>query len=87
MKRSVATMASAMLALLVFLPAMNSGAADLITEAVDVAHLNPLPNHIPPWASAETDVGEVADDLQLSHLTLVLKRSPQQQLAFDQLLT
>ena len=70
-----------------FLAAMISRGADRVTEPVDVAHLIMLPHHIPAWASAENDVGEVADDLQLSHLTLVLKRSPQQQLAFDQLLT
>lgn len=74
-----------LVASLIFLPMANSGASDLVTEPVDATHLTALPQN-PVWASAENDVGEVADDLPLSHLTLVLKRSPQQQLAFEQFL-
>ena len=69
-----------------FLAATISHGADLITKPIDPAKLSALPHHIPAWASAENDIGEVADDLQLSHLTLVLKRTPQQQLAFEQFL-
>jgi pseudomonalisin len=69
-----------------FAAVTHCNGADLIANAIDPAHLSALPNHIPTWASPSNDVGDVADDLQLSHLTLVLRRSPQQQLAFDQLL-
>jgi len=76
---------SLLLATLIFLPLTNSGAADLVTERVDVAHLSALPRN-PAWASTGNDLGEVADDLQLSHLTLVLRRSAQQQVAFEKFL-
>src|SRR5271169_1329556 len=65
--------------------AQKSLGADLITEPVDMARVSALPRN-PAWAIADNDVGEVAGDLPLSHLTLVLKRSPQQQLAFEQFL-
>jgi len=74
-----------LLATLIFLPLTNSGAADLITEPPNVARLSALPRS-PAWATTTNDLGEVADNLPLSHLTLVLKRSPQQQLAFEQFL-
>jgi pseudomonalisin len=38
------------------------------------------------WATADNDLGEVEDSLPLSHLTVVLKRSPGQQQAFEEFL-
>ncbi len=37
----------------------------------------------PGWALPENDRGQVAGDTMLEHLTLILKRSPQQQQAFE----
>ncbi len=73
-------------AALVLLPAANGSASDLITQPIDAAELKALPQNRVAWAAAENDVGEVADDLLLAHLTLVLKRPAQQQLAFEQFL-
>ncbi|MFZ3322624.1 MAG: S53 family peptidase [Usitatibacter sp.] len=38
------------------------------------------------WAVPENDVGEVDGDVQLAHLTVLLKRSPERQQAFEELL-
>jgi pseudomonalisin len=38
------------------------------------------------WATVENDLGEIEDSLPLSHLTVVLKRSPERQQAFEELL-
>ena len=58
-------------------------AADLVTQPVTTARLAALPHAAPVWATAANDMGEVADDVLLSHLTLVLRRSPEQQSAFE----
>ena len=39
-----------------------------------------------PWAQPKNDLGAVPADLTLDHLSLVLRRSPERQLAYDQLL-
>ena len=59
MKRSIAAIVGAMVALTVFLPATNSVAADLITEPVDSRAPQTLTHHIPAWATVDNDVGEV----------------------------
>jgi subtilase family serine protease len=45
-----------------------------------------LHGHRPAWARPENDQGRVPDGSRLGHLVLVLKRSPQQQKAFEQFL-
>jgi subtilase family serine protease len=45
-----------------------------------------LKGHRAPWAVAESDQGAVPSDTMLEHLTVVLKRSPQQQKAFEKFL-
>jgi hypothetical protein len=64
----------------------DSAAANLVLEAVDATRLVALPQDRASWASTQNDFGEVADDLLLSHLTIVLNRSPQQQAEFEELL-
>lgn len=45
-----------------------------------------LANHRAHWATAQNDLGAIADDVQLAHLTLVLQRPPARQQAFEQFL-
>ena len=66
-------------------PVARSG-ADLVVQPVDAARVVALPRTQAAWATAENDLGEVADDLQLSRLTVVLKRSAEQQAAFEDFL-
>jgi len=68
------------------LAATSSAGADLVTQPVTTAHLTALPQNHVAWATPENDLGEVPDDLPLPHLTVVLKRSPDQQRAFEELL-
>jgi pseudomonalisin len=69
-----------------FLAATSGIGADLVTQPVSSAHLSALPGHVVAWATPANDLGEVPDDLLLSHLTIVLKRSPEQQRAFEDFL-
>lgn len=64
----------------------RSAGPDLVVKPVTAAHLTALPQNRVSWATPGNDAGEVADDLLLSNLTLVLKRSPDRQLAFEQFL-
>ncbi len=73
-------------AALAIFPATRASGADLVVDSVDLAQRTTLPQARAAWASAANDLGEVPDDLPLSHLTVVLKRPAQQQLAFEQLL-
>ena len=75
-----------LVAIFLFFPVTKIVAADLIVERLDSARLTALPHSRVAWATAENDLGEVAGDLHLSHLTLVLKRSAEQQRAFEELL-
>jgi subtilase family serine protease len=50
-----------------------------ITEAVDEHNMVTLGGNTRPEANARNDRGPVPDDLSLSHLLLLLKRSPQQE--------
>ena len=73
-------------ALAAFLLPHPSLGADLVSQPLNVAQRTALPQNRVAWATAENDLGAVADDLQLSHLTVVLRRSPEQQKAFEELL-
>lgn len=46
----------------------------------------PLLSSRPAWATTENDLGEVDPTLQLTHLTILLNRTPERQAAFDELL-
>jgi pseudomonalisin len=68
------------------LPVSDSAGADLVVEPVDATRLVALPQNRVSWATTQNDFGEVADDLLLSHLTIVLNRSAERQDEFEQLL-
>ena len=61
-------------------------ARDAIVTLVDNAKRAVLPGHSVPWAQPKNDLGTVPANLMLDHLSLVLRRSPERQLAYDQLL-
>ena len=61
-------------------------AGNLAAGAADSANRVVLHGQRPPWARPENDQGRIPDETMLEHLTLVLKRSPQQQAAFEQFL-
>jgi subtilase family serine protease len=61
--------------------------ADRITRPVDPAQVQILAHHHPQWAAPANDAGAVPPDLPLTSLTMVLARSPQQEAAFEQLLS
>jgi len=45
-----------------------------------------LPQGVAPWVAARNDLGAVDDALELSHITIVMKRSPERQQAFEEFL-
>ena len=79
-RRGIAPMAACLLF------SVQGGAADLVTERVDAASLVAMPGHRVAWANAANDRGPLPDDQLLAHLTLVLRRSPELQRAFEALL-
>ncbi len=60
--------------------------ADRIVTAVDADKRVTLSERRAQWVSPANDMGAVPDDLPLTRLALVLKRSPERQQAFEQLL-
>jgi subtilase family serine protease len=60
--------------------------SDMTADSTGPANRAVLAGHRPPWALPENSRGRVPDDTMLEHLILVLKRPPQQQKAFEQLL-
>lgn len=79
-----ALLAPALLAAALAAPA---GATDLITTPINPAARTALPgSQAAAWARAQADLGRVPDDAALAHLSLVVKRSPERQAAFEQLL-
>ena len=65
------------------LPAQN---ADRVRQEVGTPRMRALPNHHPRWANAANDAGSLPKDKLLNQLTVVLSRSPEQQLAFESFL-
>jgi pseudomonalisin len=61
-------------------------AADLIRANVDLAQRTTLPGQRSAWVTLAADRGPVPSALALSHLSLVLQRSPERQQAFERLL-
>ena len=57
-----------------------------IAQNFDPARVWVMPDHHPQWASSEFDAGALPADQPLDDLTLVLARSPRQELAFQQFL-
>ena len=59
---------------------------DLVVGPVNTNESTVLQGHHPTWAKPETDAGLVPPSLRLEHLTLLLSRSPEQELEFKQFL-
>ncbi len=64
-------------------PKLYGQAVVRITEGINPAKLVTVTNHHPQWANKENDTGLMAPDLPLEQLTLVLTRSPQQEVALQ----
>jgi pseudomonalisin len=75
-----------LVATLSVLAATHGRGADLVMQPVEPAQRTALPQQRVAWAQAATDLGEAPEDLSLSHLTVVLKRSAQRQLGFERFL-
>ena len=65
--------------------AQGNGARSLITQPVDEAKVTVLHGNTHPLARAQNDRGAAPDNLPMERMLLVLKRSPEQQAALDQL--
>jgi len=59
---------------------------DLVAKSADATQRVALGGERAGWAAAKNDRGRVADDLALTHLSVTLKRPPERQQAFEQLL-
>src|SRR5215472_8103077 len=59
----------------------------LITQPVDDTKLMVLHGNTHPLARAEFDRGALATNLQLNHMQLILKRSPEQEAALEKLMS
>src|SRR3954470_6559757 len=60
--------------------------ADRIVRQTDATERVALPERRAAWISPANDAGAVPADLPLTHLSIVLKRAPERQRAFEQLL-
>lgn len=67
-------------------PLAHAQSPDLVLTAVNPAQRVVLANHQPSWAEPKADGGAVPADFPLTHLTLVLARSPEVQKAFEKFL-
>lgn len=65
------------------LSAQNTAPKPLIVERVNENQLVTLRGNTPPAATAKNDRGQVSPAMRMSDLILVLRRSPEQQAAFD----
>lgn len=65
---------------------LHAQAPNRITQEVDPGRLQVLPNHHPLWANPANDLGPVPANQDMGQLTLVLERSPQQELALEKLI-
>jgi len=57
-----------------------------VIQSVDTTVVRVLPNHLPQWANSSNDAGSVPANQMLDHMTVVLSRSPKQQLALESFL-
>jgi hypothetical protein len=67
-------------------PRAHANSADRIVRAPDPAERVTLAERRAAWISPANDAGAVPDDLPLASLGVVLKRAPERQRAFEQLL-
>ncbi len=81
--RLLASSALLLTAALFASPVLYAQNPNRVTQRVDVAQVRALPNHVPAWANPANAVSLVPQDLVLDQMTIVLSRSPQQQLAFE----
>lgn len=80
-------LAAGICALALLLSATSQAAVgDVIITPVDNAKRAALADQGARWAQPKNDLGAVPADLRLDQLSLVLRRSPERQLAYDQLL-
>ena len=70
----------------IFMSPLQAQTTDLVTAAVDPANRVVLLGQRAPWALPQNNQAMVPGDALLNHLTLVLRRSPQEQKAFEQFL-
>lgn len=88
--RKVPVLLASCLALLALAPLGTSGQADnsapRITQAVSASQLTVLRGNTSPLARPENDQGLAPSSLPMDHMLLVLRRSPQQEAAFEALL-
>ena len=73
-------------ALIVLSTSSSAQTSNLVTSPVDASVRVALRGQRAPWALPQNDRGSVPGDTMLKHLTMVLKRSPQAQKAFEQFL-
>ena len=66
--------------------ATPSPEADRVTQTIDVGNRIALGGRRAGWITPANDEGVVPNDLELTHLALNLKRSPERQRAFEQFL-
>ncbi|MDE3186180.1 MAG: Ig-like domain repeat protein [Acidobacteriota bacterium] len=64
--------------------AQDSARAARIVDKVDESQLVPLKGDTHPEANSRNDLGPVSPNLPMTDLVLVLRRSPEQQAAFDE---
>lgn len=78
----------AMLAALIFSSSVLFAQATTqrITQYVDATQLRVVLNHLPLWANSSNHLGAVPSNQMMDHLTMVLQRSPEQELAFQKFL-
>ena len=86
-KQSISlTTLAACIGLTSLVSAQTSHSPSRIREAINNARRFKVSGNVRPEATAENDRGVVSDSMELSHLQLVLQRSPDQQAAFTQFL-
>jgi hypothetical protein len=66
--------------------ALYAQGADHGGQEIGVAQVKALTNHHPRWANAVNDAGSLPPDKVLDQMTVILARSPEQQLAFESFL-
>jgi subtilase family serine protease len=65
----------------------TSSVTPRIVEAVDESRLTKLSGNVPMLAKSQFDRGEIVSSTQLTHIRLVLSRSPEQEAALDKFQT
>lgn len=66
--------------------AQGGQAPSMVTRAVDESQLVSLHGNVHPFATTQNDQGAAAPTMQINHMLLVLKRSPEQEAALENLI-